>query len=129
MKVYRVKYEQDETGLWVASVAEVAGCHTQGRTVAAARRRIREALPLFVRGAFRLEDDVVLPAALGRDLEAARLKLDQAVHAQREARKAMARIAGELTRGMGIGDAGRILRLSPAAVAKLARSRRRGASA
>jgi predicted RNase H-like HicB family nuclease len=41
-------YERDEAGWWVASVRKVRGCHTQGRTVDEARRRIREALELFV---------------------------------------------------------------------------------
>ena len=48
MKRYRVAYERDESGWWVASVRGVRGCHTQGRTVDEARRRIREALALFV---------------------------------------------------------------------------------
>jgi predicted RNase H-like HicB family nuclease len=37
-------YERDEDGWWLATVAEVAGCHTQARTVDEARARIREAL-------------------------------------------------------------------------------------
>ena len=68
-------------------------------------------------------------AALGRDLEDVRLKVDQAARAQREARKALERVAQELTRRMGVRDAGRILQLSPAAVAKLTRRGRRRASA
>src|SRR5687767_2512437 len=48
VKSYRVTYERDPAGWWVAAVREVPGCHTQGRTLAQARRRIREALGLFV---------------------------------------------------------------------------------
>src|ERR1041385_8959781 len=48
MSAYHVTYERDESGWWVASVREVRGCHTQGRTVDEARRRIRKALELFV---------------------------------------------------------------------------------
>jgi predicted RNase H-like HicB family nuclease len=48
VKSYRVAYERDESGWWVATVRDVRGCHTQGRTVDEARRRIREALGLFV---------------------------------------------------------------------------------
>lgn len=48
MSTYHVVYRRDESGWWVASVREVRGCHTQGRTVDQARRRIREALELFV---------------------------------------------------------------------------------
>src|SRR2546425_5949028 len=64
MSAYHVTYERDESGWWVASVREVRGCHTQGRTVDEARRRIREALGLFVPNAKRavLRDRVKLPA-------------------------------------------------------------------
>ncbi len=49
VKSYRVAYERDDSGWWVvATVRGVRGCHTQGRTVDEARRRIREALDLFV---------------------------------------------------------------------------------
>jgi predicted RNase H-like HicB family nuclease len=64
MNTYHVAYERDRTGWWVASVREVRGCHTQGRTVDEARRRIREALGLFVANADKanLVDSVKLPA-------------------------------------------------------------------
>ena len=63
MKTYHVAYERDESGWWVATVREVRGCHTQGRTVDEARRRIREAMDLFVDDArsAQLIDDVKLP--------------------------------------------------------------------
>ena len=63
---YNVDYERDETGRWVASVREVSGCHTQGRTVSESRRRIREALGLFVSDAAKakLVDHVVLPQSV-----------------------------------------------------------------
>jgi predicted RNase H-like HicB family nuclease len=40
MKTYHVGYERDEAGWGVASARELRGCHTQGRTVDEARRRI-----------------------------------------------------------------------------------------
>src|SRR5262249_12908543 len=63
MKTYRVSYERDESGWWVASVQGVRGCRTQGRTVDEARRRIIEAMELFVDDArrARIVDDVKLP--------------------------------------------------------------------
>jgi predicted RNase H-like HicB family nuclease len=48
VKSYRVAYERHDSGWWVATVRGVRGCHTQGRTIDEARRRIREALELFV---------------------------------------------------------------------------------
>jgi predicted RNase H-like HicB family nuclease len=53
MKSYEVNYQRDEMGWWVASVPTVQGCHTQGRTIEETRRRIREALSLFVEDAER----------------------------------------------------------------------------
>ncbi len=54
-KSYRVTYERDESGWWVASVAGVAGCHTQGRSIQQARRRIQEALELALLNARNVE--------------------------------------------------------------------------
>jgi predicted RNase H-like HicB family nuclease len=62
---YKVVYDRDESGWWLARVPSVPGCHTQGRTVDEARRRIREALGLFVddAGKTRLVDAVRIPAS------------------------------------------------------------------
>ena len=64
MKNYRVVYQRDESGWWVATVRGVPGCHTQGRTVDEARRRIVEAMELFVDDArcAKIVDEVKLPA-------------------------------------------------------------------
>jgi predicted RNase H-like HicB family nuclease len=64
MNTYHVAYVRDASGWWVASVRHVRGCHTQGRTVDEARRRIRGALGLFVDDAesAKLVDHVRLPA-------------------------------------------------------------------
>src|SRR5216684_4734527 len=72
VKTYRVAYERDESGWWVASVRGVRGCHTQGRTVDEARRRIVEALGLFVGNAHNatIVDDVKLPKSAARAVRA-----------------------------------------------------------
>ena len=64
VKIYHVAYERDRLGWWVASVRELRGCHTQGRTVDEARRRIREAMGLFIDNArtAKIVDNVKLPA-------------------------------------------------------------------
>jgi hypothetical protein len=42
---YRVAYERDaNSGWWVATVPELPGCLTQGRTIEQTRKRIREAI-------------------------------------------------------------------------------------
>jgi predicted RNase H-like HicB family nuclease len=58
MTQYTVTYERDEeSGWWVAQVKEVPAAITQGRTIAEARRRVREALALV------LDDDRALRGA------------------------------------------------------------------
>jgi predicted RNase H-like HicB family nuclease len=96
---YTVDYERDETGRWVASVREVSGCHTQGRTVGAARRRIREALGLFVEDAHkaRLVDHVALPATVSNAITQYKALREQADTAERLAtRRAKAATNGNL---------------------------------
>lgn len=45
---FKVLIEQDESGLYVASVPELPGCYTQGKTLEEARKRIREAIALVL---------------------------------------------------------------------------------
>ncbi len=44
MKKYTVHYQRDRSGWWVAQVKQVPAAISQGRTLAEARRRVREAL-------------------------------------------------------------------------------------
>ena len=44
MTTYTVLIEQDEDGLYVASVPSLQGCATQGRTIEEVLSRIREAI-------------------------------------------------------------------------------------
>lgn len=116
VKSYTVRYERDDTGWWVATVKGVKGCHTQGRTIEEARRRIREALGLFVKNAdgARLEDEVRLPskvrAALGR-YRTLRTRLER----DQEAAAAATRDAVAVLRkdfGLSVRDAADLLGLS-----------------
>lgn len=43
-KVYTVIIEQDENGIYIAKVPDISGCYTQGKTVAEATDRIKEAI-------------------------------------------------------------------------------------
>ncbi len=43
-KTYTVIIEQDEDGMYVAKVPDISGCYTQGKTVAEATERIKEAI-------------------------------------------------------------------------------------
>lgn len=117
VKTYHVVYERDERGWWVASVRELRGCHTQGRTVGEARRRIIEAMELFVRNArsARVLDDVRLPADAKRAIPAYVRLREKADREDRRAAIAARRAVRALRAGrlkMSARDAARILGLS-----------------
>ncbi len=46
LRQFRVIVEQDEDGIFVASVPSLPGCHTQGKTYEQAMDRIKEAIEL-----------------------------------------------------------------------------------
>ena len=128
VKTYRVTYDRDESGWWVASVRGLRGCHTQGRTVDEARRRIIEAMELFIDNArnSKIVDDVKLPAAAKKAIRtyaALRRRADQ------EDRRAAvaARRAVRVLRGgrlkMSARDAARVLGLSHQRVHQLAQEK------
>ena len=117
MKSYRVTYERDQAGWWVASVRGVRGCHTQGRTVDEARRRIREALKLFADDARTAEivDEVKLPTAATRAIRAYATSRNRADEEDRRAALAARRAVRVLRTGtlkMSARDAARLLGLS-----------------
>ena len=45
---FTVVLERDEDGFYVASIPALQGCHTQGRSLDQAMRRIREAAELWL---------------------------------------------------------------------------------
>jgi predicted RNase H-like HicB family nuclease len=112
-KTYKVVYERDENGLWVARVKGLSGCHTQGRTLAQARERIREALSLFDPHAddARLLDDVRLPAGLGRLVAAQRSARSRREALESALRELNIKAARALTKqaGLSLRDAGELL--------------------
>jgi predicted RNase H-like HicB family nuclease len=46
--VFTVVIEQDEDGIYIASVPELSGCHTQAETLDKLNRRIKEAIELYM---------------------------------------------------------------------------------
>ena len=122
---HHVTFERDASGLWVASIPAVPGCHTQGRTLEQARRRIREALAVSLDG---LSDEQADEAARNAELleeiclpRPVRVKLDryhakrlQAERANKELQDTTAAAASELTQrfGLSLRDAGELLGLS-----------------
>ncbi len=47
-KEFTVVIEQDEDGMYVASVPELEGCHTQAKTIDELSERIKEAIVLYL---------------------------------------------------------------------------------
>jgi predicted RNase H-like HicB family nuclease len=127
VKTYRVAYERDESGWWVASVRGLRGCDTEGRTVDEARRRIVEAMELFVADARRAKivDDVKLPSGAAKALRTYAALRKRADDGDRRAAQA-ARHAVRVLRGgrlkMSARDAARLLGLSHQRVHQLTRS-------
>jgi len=124
MKTYQVIYERDEDGWWIARIASVAGVHSNGRTIAEARRRVREALGLAVDDAAsaRFEDDIRLPvgvkSALRRQAQArerAELARSEATRAQRDAAKLLVEEVE-----LSLRDAGELLGVTQTMVRRLA---------
>ncbi len=123
-KTYRVRYERDEDGWWVASVVKVKGCHTQGKSIVQARRRIRQALALFVGDeiarAAKLVDDVKLPIKLAKVVDS---HADVARTTARQNAKLQAlrvKTARALTQaGLSVRDAGEVLGISHQRVQQL----------
>ena len=54
-KEFTVIIEQDEDGIYVASVPELEGCHTQAKTLDELRERIKEAIQLYL----EVESDLI----------------------------------------------------------------------
>lgn len=122
---YRVILERDESGAWLARVPNIPGCHTHGRTLDQARRRIREALGLWVEDAETAElvEDVQLPPRVRTALNRTRTSRRQASREQDRAQESMRKTAHTLVDELGLGlrDAGELLEVSHQRVQQLVR--------
>jgi len=112
---FHVDYERDEDGWWVASVPDLPGCHTQGRTLDQARRRIAEAIALHIEvRRTQIKEHIKLKPKLQAAVEAAHDARHRAEEEQSAALKAMRRAISQLidAEGMSLRDAGQLLGLS-----------------
>ncbi|MGB8932976.1 MAG: type II toxin-antitoxin system HicB family antitoxin [Anaeromyxobacteraceae bacterium] len=118
MARYVVTYERDEGGWWIAELHGVPGVNSDGRTVADARRRVREAPSLAVGDAAaeraELVDDVKLPAAVARVVKQATSARVRAEKLQEETIRATTEAARVLTGklGLSVRDAAALLGVS-----------------
>lgn len=59
-KEFTIVIEQDEDGIYVASVPELEGCHTQAKTLDELRVRIKEAIQLYLEVESGIAEEVPL---------------------------------------------------------------------
>ena len=125
VKTYTALFELDQNGAWIVRVPAIRGCHTYGRTLNQGRRRIREALSLWVDDAEDavIEEQVRLPATARLALQRAKRARERAEWAQSRAQEETERTARALLDELGIGmrDAGELLGLSHQRVQQLVR--------
>jgi predicted RNase H-like HicB family nuclease len=118
--------ERDESGAWIARVPSVRGCHTHGRTLDQARRRIREALSLWIDDAESAEliEDIRLPAPVRTAIRRSRAARKQAMLERERAQAAMKQAAETLVEDVGLGlrDAGELLEMSHQRVQQLVKN-------
>lgn len=124
---YKVVYERDEGGWWIARVVGVLGVHSNGRTIDEARRRVREALSLAVDDAESAElvDDVRLAPEFRRLLRQQRDARSKALELQTRATGLQRVAAKRLSKDLGLGyrDVGTLLGISHQMVQKLAKTK------
>jgi predicted RNase H-like HicB family nuclease len=112
---YAVIYERDESGAWNARVPEVPGAHTYGRSLQQARRRIREALDLWVDDAAdaKFDEEIRVPREAQTAVRRAKSARAKVARGQKEAAEA-ARVAAQCLAelGLSVRDAGEVLEIS-----------------
>jgi predicted RNase H-like HicB family nuclease len=130
MKTFTVVFEHDEVG-WHASIPEVQGCRTWGRSLSEARRHIREALSTCVdvfedAAAVAAEasfvEDIRLPELPSRALAEVRAAAEAQLRAAEALRERSRAVAQALTAtGLSLRDAGDLLGVSQEQVRTLLR--------
>ncbi len=118
-------FEPGEQSGWVASIKEVPGCHTQGRSIRHVRTRIREALSLWIgdRAAEAAEftEKFPFPAATLRDVKHAEDLREQIEKLQEPFTTLRNRLVHKLvgTQGLSYRDTAEILGISHARIEQL----------
>lgn len=122
-KTYTAVYQYGDDGWWTVSIKEIRGVHTQGRSIAQARTRIREALGLFVDDAETAElvNDIRVGAGMRNAILKASRARQVADRHQKVAILASRTAAKKLVAKMSVRDAGEVLGVSHQYVQQLAR--------
>lgn len=116
---YKAGFRRDETGVWIAELAEPRGVHSWGRTLEQARRGLREALAAWLdddAAASRavLQEHVELPRDVSGIVAAARTQRAKAERVQADAQRALREAASALVnvQHLSIRDAADVLGVS-----------------
>jgi predicted RNase H-like HicB family nuclease len=120
---YEVDPDPAKGSAWIVSIPEVQSCHTYGRSLAEARRNIREALAVCLDDEAReaiaeaaiFDETIRMPRSLREAVQRASKARQQAAK-QRAAEVAAARA---VTETLSLRDAGELLGLSAEGVRKL----------
>lgn len=128
MKPYRITIEMDTNGWWFVDVPDVPGAHTDGQTLAAARRNAREVIALMehipddVVDTIELDERIILPREVQSTVDWARTAREEAERAAAAARSAtddaLAAIEKYLP-DLGLRDQAELVGLSYQRVAQL----------
>ena len=124
MKKYTIDCVLGDDGWWTASARGVRGAQTQGRSIAQARRRVREALGLFVEDAAGAE--LIDHIRIDADTRSVIRKATEARRVLERQQKTVSQLSRtavkKLTSRMSVRDASEILGVSPQRVQQLASS-------
>jgi predicted RNase H-like HicB family nuclease len=127
--IFRLERQNDGSSAWIVEIPSVRGCHSYGRSLAEARRNIREALSLFeedvggkadaVARAAVFDEEIRMPARTRAAVQRLRKAREKSVEVAARARKAEAAAARALTAELSLRDAGELLGLSQEGVRKI----------
>ena len=127
MAKYTIRYDQDESGAWIAQVRGVPEAHSYGRTIEQARERVREALSLWRANAQTAEfvDDIHVPAGARGVIDAFVRARKRVEVEQSRAQKSASTAASQLTDrwNYSLRDAGELLGVSRQRVQQIKNAR------
>jgi predicted RNase H-like HicB family nuclease len=120
---YRIRAEQDGKW-WVISSPDVRGANSQARRLNEVEEWGRDAIATVLEvpvDSFDVEVEVVLPAPLRDELEAARTAMAAATEQQERAARANRAVARELASALSLSgrDVARVMGISPQRAAQL----------
>lgn len=127
---FRVTFTPEPDGsAWNVAIPAIDGCFTYGRSLAEARRNIRECLGLFeeqlgpdaakIASAATLEEDIRWPKAAQAAARQLTKERERAERAAKKLRQRSAEAARTITGQLSLRDAGELLGLSQEGVRKL----------